>query len=138
MKGVVLGIFLLLCTGCSQGPEGRDRPLPTPEETPATEAALANGMRARQVSCIRNLTDRQAGFTIESHGSARDYSLHPGEALHFRDSGNAMVRFTSTDELPSPNVKSRLYLIALQPGRSCRHVFRLTSTGGIDLFGARR
>ena len=133
----MLGILILLCSACSQGPEGRDRRLPTPAETPATEAALAIGAQARQVPCIRNLTDRQVGFTIESNGSARGYGLHPGEALHFRDSGNAMVRFTSTDEVPTQRVRSRLYLIALQPGRSCRHVFRLKSSGGIDLFGAR-
>ena len=120
---------------CTQGPEGGGQRLGAPATTPATDKALAAAHSQPARPCIRNLTDRQVDFTLESDGRLRQYSLHGGEALRFRDAGAALVRFTSVaGHAPGPLLRSRSYLIDLEHGAGCTAVFRLDTAGTLDLF----
>ena len=124
-----------LLTACTQGPEGRSQRLAEPASTPATDRALATTTAEPARPCIRNLTDRQVDFTMESDGQIRQHSLHAGDAVRFRDAGEALLRFTSTAAAgQGPLLRSRSYLVGLEHGAGCTIVFRLDSAGTLDLF----
>ena len=133
-EALLLLTLLAILSGCSQGPERRHR-LAEPAATPATDLALSAAVAAEpRVNCIRNLAGRTVGFALESDGTVRRHSLHDGEALHFRDRGQALVRFASVSD--SRRIRSRSYLLDLAPDGDCRHVFRLDGSGGPDLYGS--
>lgn len=122
---------------CTQGPEGRGRRVPIPDTTPATEQALAGTVHPDRAPCILNRAGLPVEFTLESDGKVRRYTLHDDEAIRFRDSGKALVRFASAADVPAPHLRSRFYLLDLdRSSTGCRYVFRLDASGGVDLFGS--
>ncbi len=135
MKAAFLTLALAALAACAKGPEGREFRLAVPAGTPATDRALAQAPEGRPVNCVRNLTGMKVSFTVESGGKARRYELHGGEALHFRDREESLIRFPSVSE-PPVRIRSRHYLVNLVPAPDCRHVFRIDTSGSIDLYGS--
>ncbi len=136
---------LVLIAGCASGPEGGDRRIGEPAETPHTSRAKAWYPARLRPPCLVNRTTRPvslylvpAGMNRRTGVQANPHLLKPGASLRLRGQAER-VRFASVVDGKDPDaeisLRSRLYsLPSSPPAPACRWQIRSDPSGRLDLF----
>ena len=141
-----LATCLVLIAGCASGPEGGNRRIGEPAETPHTAMAEAWHPVPLQPACIVNNANRPVGLHLQPAGvngsgdmQGNRRLLEPGASFSLHGDA-AMIRFASVVDGKDPqaalSLRSRLYhLPASPPAKACRWQISSDPSGRLDLFG---
>lgn len=136
---------LVLIAGCASGPEGGNRRIGGPAETPHTARAEAWHPAPLRPPCLVNNATRPVGLHLLPAGidAGKDmqgsgHLLEPGTSLRLHGDA-ARIRFASVVDGKDPDaalsLRSRLYgLPASPPAPACRWQIRSDPSGRLDLF----